>query len=60
MTTKTDWKNVATRAAWTGLQAVAAYAITLSASLSGWWVAPLALALSSGKTWLAERLAKGE
>jgi len=55
----TDWKNIGTRAAWTGLQAVAAYAITVVTPLSGWWAAPLALVLSSGKTWLTEQLSKG-
>lgn len=53
-----DYQNVATRAAWTGVQAVLALLIVEVGEVSLWWAAPLALTLSAAKTWVAERLSK--
>lgn len=51
-----DWRNLAERAAWTGVQAVASMAIVELADVQLWWAAPLALMLSAAKTLVADRL----
>lgn len=44
--------DIAERAAWTGAQGAVALLIVELGDVSVWWAAPLALALSAGKTWL--------
>lgn len=44
------------RAAWTGAQAAIGLAITELADVPVWWAAPVALALSSAKGWIAGHL----
>ncbi|MFD9777109.1 hypothetical protein ACFWZS_08845 [[Kitasatospora] papulosa] len=44
------------RAGWTGAQAALGLAVTELADIPVWWAAPVALALSSAKGWVAGRL----
>ncbi|MFF2405719.1 hypothetical protein [Streptomyces sp. NPDC058092] len=46
------------RAGWTGAQAALGLAVVELADLPTWWAAPLALALSSAKGWVAGRLGR--
>ena len=46
------------RAAWTGAQAALGVAVTELADIPFWWAAPVALALSSAKGWVAGRLGR--
>jgi hypothetical protein len=44
------------RAAWTGAQAALGVVATELAAVPAWWAVPIALALSSAKSWVAGRL----
>lgn len=46
------------RAAWTGAQASLGLAVAELADIPVWWAAPVALALSSAKGWVAGRLGR--
>lgn len=46
------------RAAWTGAQAALGVVATELADVPVWWAAPVALALSSAKSWVAGRLGR--
>ncbi|MYS34941.1 hypothetical protein K388_01941 [Streptomyces sp. KhCrAH-43] len=46
------------RAAWTGAQAALGLAVVELADVPVWWAAPVALALSSAKGWMAGRLGR--
>lgn len=46
------------RAAWTGAQAALGLAVVELADVPVWWAAPVALALSSAKGWIAGRLGR--
>ncbi|MFE7751157.1 hypothetical protein [Streptomyces sp. NPDC057428] len=46
------------RAAWTGAQASLGLVVTELADIPAWWAAPVALALSSAKSWVAGRLGR--
>ncbi|MBT2379039.1 hypothetical protein J7E90_17195 [Streptomyces sp. ISL-111] len=46
------------RAAWTGAQAALGLAVVELADVPVWWAAPVALALSSAKGWVAGRLGR--
>ncbi|MFD5724647.1 hypothetical protein ACFWMT_00910 [Streptomyces sp. NPDC058368] len=50
--------DLAERAAWTGAQAAIGLAVTELADVPVWWAAPVALALSSAKGWVAGRLGR--
>ena len=50
--------DLAERAAWTGAQAAIGLAVTELAAVPVWWAAPVALALSSAKGWIAGRLGR--
>ncbi|MBO0918839.1 hypothetical protein [Streptomyces laculatispora] len=46
------------RAGWTGAQAALGLAIVELADVPVWWAAPVALAMSSAKGWIAGRLGR--
>lgn len=46
------------RAGWTGAQAALGLAATELADVPVWWAVPVALALSSAKSWVAGRLGR--
>ncbi|MEV3946966.1 hypothetical protein AB0K57_04790 [Streptomyces halstedii] len=46
------------RAGWTGAQAALGLVVVELADLPVWWAAPVALALSSAKGWIAGRLGR--
>ncbi|MEU3203580.1 hypothetical protein ABZ702_06785 [Streptomyces cyaneofuscatus] len=46
------------RAAWTGAQAALGLVVVELADVPVWWAAPVALALSSAKGWVAGRLGR--
>ncbi|WP_299542004.1 hypothetical protein [uncultured Streptomyces sp.] len=50
--------DLAERAGWTGAQAALGLAVTELADIPVWWAAPVALALSSAKGWVAGRLGR--
>lgn len=54
--TKDQIANIGERALWTGAQATVALLVVELADQPVWWAAPLALVLSSAKTWVQERL----
>lgn len=49
------YADMAERAGWTGLQAALSLLVVELADVQVWWAAPLALALSAGKTWILSR-----
>lgn len=51
--------DMAARAFWTGVQATLALLAVELADVSVWWAAPVALVLSSAKTWVVQRLEGG-
>lgn len=51
--------DMAERALWTGAQAGLSLLAVELADVSTWWAAPLALVLSSAKTWVMQRLEGG-
>lgn len=56
--TKTYVLDLGERAAWTGAQAALSLAVVELTDLPVWWAAPLALALSAAKGWIAGRLGR--
>lgn len=50
--------DLAERAGWTGAQAALGLAVVELADVPVWWAAPVALALSSAKGWVAGRLGR--
>ncbi|WP_327180447.1 hypothetical protein OG599_35140 (plasmid) [Streptomyces sp. NBC_01335] len=50
--------DLAERAGWTGAQAALSLAVVELADVPVWWAAPVALALSSAKGWVAGRLGR--
>ncbi|MFD3741572.1 hypothetical protein [Streptomyces sp. NPDC058629] len=50
--------DLAERSAWTGAQAALGLAVVELADIPVWWAAPVALALSSAKGWVAGRLGR--
>jgi hypothetical protein len=51
--------DMAERAFWTGAQATLALLAVELADVTVWWAAPVALVLSSAKTWVMQRLEGG-
>lgn len=50
--------DLAERAGWTGAQAALGVAATEVADIPLWWAVPVALVLSSAKSWVAGRLGR--
>ncbi|AWL39658.1 MULTISPECIES: hypothetical protein [unclassified Streptomyces] len=50
--------DLAERAGWTGAQAALGLVVVELADIPVWWAAPVALALSSAKGWVAGRLGR--
>lgn len=54
--TKTQIMDIAERAGWTVAQALVGLGITEAAGLKEWWAAPIAMALSTAKTYVQHKL----
>lgn len=54
--TKTQVADIAERAGWTVAQALVGLGITEAADIKAWWAAPIAMALSSAKTYVQHKL----
>lgn len=54
--TKNQWLDLLERAGWTVAQALVGLGITEATDIKAWWAAPIAMALSSAKTWITHKL----
>lgn len=54
--TKNQIADIAERAGWTVAQALVGLGITEAADIKAWWAAPIAMALSTAKTYVQHKL----